>query len=175
MTARIALAGWFGADNLGDELILRSLTEELAKRGMAPVALSVNAESTERDHGIEAIQHRSPLQSPTLLRALRNVDALAVAGGLIQAETSPWNLPFHTSRIWAARMARRPVVSVGLGVGRVRGAAGRALAVRSLRHANRLVVRDSDSQRRLQNWGLRQRSHRRRSRHRTAHRPGGAR
>lgn len=153
MTARIALAGWFGAGNLGDELILRSLVEEVRRRSMTPVAVSVHAEHTERDHGIEAVEHRSPLQTPKLLRALRSVDAVAVAGGLIQSETSPWNLPFHTSRIWAAKITRRPVVGVGLGVGRVPGAAGRALAVRSLRQVGSLSVRDSDSQRRLQNWG----------------------
>ena len=154
MTRRIALAGWFGSQNLGDELILRSLVEALRARGAQPVAVSIDPAATQRNHGIESVAHRHPAQSPALVRALRGVDGMAVAGGVIQSETSPWNIPFHTSRLWAAAAARCPAAAVGIGVGQVPGPLGRGLARRALRRLHTLAVRDRDSAERLRGWGL---------------------
>lgn len=153
MTRRIAIAGWYGSDNLGDELILASLVRSLRARGAEPVAITVDAGRTGRDHGIETVTHRSPSQSPALRRALDGCDGMAVAGGIIQSETSPWNIPFHTSRLRAAGR-RLPVAAVGMGVGRVNGPFGRSLSRRSLSRFRRIVVRDADSARRLRSWGL---------------------
>lgn len=153
MTRRIAVAGWFGSDNLGDELILHCLLEALAARGADPVAISIDAARTRREHEVAAVTHRSPAQSLALRRMLREADAMAVAGGLIQSETSPWNIPFHTSRFRTGR-PRIAMAAVGLGVGHVRGLVGRALSRSSLRRFCRIVVRDADSARRLRSWGL---------------------
>lgn len=153
MTRRIAIAGWYGSDNLGDELILQSLVRSLRARGAEPVAITIDAGRTGRDHGIETVTHRSPSQSPALRRALDGCDGMAVAGGVIQSETSPWNIPFHTSRLRAAGR-RLPVAAVGMGVGRVNGPFGRSLSRRSLSRFRRIVVRDADSARRLRSWGL---------------------
>ena len=153
MTRRIAIAGWFGSDNLGDELILQSLVRSIRDRGAEPVAISIDGAATSRDHGIATITHRSPSHWTALRRGLYGCDAMAVAGGLIQSETSPWNIPFHASRLRAAS-PRCPAAAVGLGVGHVHGRLGRVLARNSLRQFRRVVVRDADSARRLRNWGL---------------------
>ncbi len=153
MTRRIAVAGWFGSDNLGDELILRSLIRSIQARGAEPVAISIDPAGTSRDHGVAAVLHRHPGHSAALRRALVDCDAMAVAGGLVQSETSPWNIPFHASRLWAAPY-RRPAAALGMGVGHVHGRLGRSLASRSLRPFGRIVVRDADSARRLRSWGL---------------------
>ena len=153
MTRRIAIAGWFGSDNLGDELILASLVTALRARGAEPVAITIDAARTGRDHGIATVTHRNPSQSPGLRRALRDVDGMVIAGGVIQSETSPWNIPFHTSRVRAVG-SRVPVAGVGMGVGHVHGTLGRRLGRRALRRLRRIVVRYADSARRLRNWGL---------------------
>ena len=153
MTRRIAVAGWFGSDNLGDELILQCLVQALRDRGAEPVAVSIDSARTSRDHGIGSVTHRNPSQWLSLRRALRDCEGMAIAGGLIQSETSPWNIPFHTSRLWAA--ARRcPMAAVGMGVGHVHGLPGRSLGRNSLQRLRRIVVRDADSARRLRSWGL---------------------
>ena len=154
MTARIAVAGWFGSDNLGDELILRALTRALRVRGAEPVAVSIDPGGTGRDHGVEALRHRSPADSPALARSLRKADGLIVAGGIVQAETSGWNLPFHASRLLAARPTGGRSAAVGLGVGQVSGRLGPALARAALGRLGAIVVRDHDSARRLARWGL---------------------
>ena len=153
MTRRIAIAGWFGSDNLGDELILQSLIGSVRARGAEPVAISIDPTGTIRDHGIATIIHRHPGHSMALRRALRDCDGMAIAGGLIQSETSPWNIPFHTSRLRAAGRDW-PMAAVGLGVGQVHGPLGRSLARSSLRRLRRIVVRDADSARGLRSLGL---------------------
>ena len=153
MTRRIAVGGWFGSDNLGDELILQSLIHAVRARGAEPVAISIDPAGTSRDHGIAAILHRHPGQWMALRRALGGCDGMAVAGGLIQSETSPWNIPFHASRLRAAE-PRCPVAAVGLGVGHVRGRLGRVMAQNSLRRLRRVVARDDDSARRLRSLGM---------------------
>ncbi len=151
-TRRVAVAGWIGSDNLGDELILRSLATSVRRRGAEPVAISIDPVSTNRTHRIEAVSHRSPLHNRKLARSLRAMDGLIASGGLIQTETSIWNIPFHTGRFRAG--AGLPAAAVGLGVGRVRGAIPRWLARRALGRMDRVVVRDHDSAERLLGWGV---------------------
>ncbi len=152
MRARIAIAGWFGSDNLGDELILRALARRLQERGAQPVAVSIDTTVTERTHRIDAVRHRSPLDTRRLERFMLDMDGLLVTGGLIQTETSMWNVPFHTTRIRSARLV--PGCAVGLGVGRVTNPIAVAIARRALNRLHTIVVRDHDSAERLLGWGL---------------------
>lgn len=152
MTRSVVIAGWFGSDNLGDELILRALTRRLRARGVQPVAISIDMDSTERIHRIGAIHHRSPFDTRRLERSMRGMDALVVTGGLIQTETSIWNVPFHATRMRSARLI--PGCAVGLGVGRVASPIAVAIARRALSRLAPIVVRDHDSADRLLGWGL---------------------
>ena len=163
MALRIALAGWYGSDNLGDEMILSCMATALRARGVEPVAVSIDPEQTAAVHGVEAVAHRSPLDSAALRRSLRGVHAMVLSGGVVQSETSPWNMWFHMSRLRAYRRSgsapsthrpRAAVAAIGLGAGHVRGAGGRRMAVAEIRRACNVVTRDADSARRLRDWGV---------------------
>ncbi|MCY4370345.1 MAG: polysaccharide pyruvyl transferase family protein [bacterium] len=152
MTRCVAITGWFGSDNLGDELILRAVVRELRRRGADPVAVSIDTSATERIHRIGAVNHRSPLDTIRLQRSLRSMHGLVVTGGLIQTETSMWNVPFHSLRMRSARLI--PGCAVGLGVGRVTSPIAVSIARRALGRLSPIVVRDHDSAERLLGWGL---------------------
>ena len=162
MALRIALAGWYGSDNLGDEMILRCMATALRVRGVEPIAVSIDPERTAAVHGVEAVPHRSPLGNAALRRSLRRSHAMVLSGGVVQSETSPWNMWFHMSRLRAYRRsasatrgrARAVVAAIGLGVGHVRGAGGRRMAVSEMRRARHVVTRDAASARRLRGWGV---------------------
>ena len=162
MALRIALAGWYGSDNLGDEMILSCMAAALRARGVEPIAVSIDPERTVAVHGVEAVPHRSPLGSAALRRSLRRSHAMVLSGGVVQSETSPWNMWFHMSRLRAYRRsavathrpARAVVAAIGLGVGHVRGAGGRRIAVSEMRRACHIVTRDAASARRLRGWGV---------------------
>ena len=165
---RIALTGWYGSDNLGDELILRAMTSAVRARGAEPLVVTIKrsrpAGSKAANPGADepscagdaadGILHRSPVHHLSLTRSLRDVGAMAVSGGVMQAETSVWNVPFHTSRLLAASTARCRIAAIGLGVGAVPDRFSRGLIRRALRPADVLVVRDRESAARLHRWGL---------------------
>ena len=138
----VVVAGWVGSTNLGDELVFAGLRRLLAARSAHTTAISRDSEATQRLHGTDATAASDPR---ALWRTVRAADALILGGGgLVQDETSPFNLPYHLARPALAEAASRPWAGIGLGVGPVRTAAGRRLA-RLLRRAEGVSVRDTTS------------------------------
>jgi polysaccharide pyruvyl transferase CsaB len=148
---RVVVAGWAGSTNLGDELVLAGLLVELRRAGLTPTVLSVDPAGTRETHGVDAVSGSDPR---AVLAAVAQADAVVLGGGgLLQDETGPFNLPYHLSRVWAARGRRTPVVGLGLGAGRLHTAVGRALVRRSLAGVP-LTVRDAPSAALLERLGL---------------------
>ena len=138
-------------------MILSCMAAALRARGVDPVAVSIDPERTAAVHGVEAVAHRSPLDGAALRRSLCSAHAMVLSGGVVQSETSPWNMWFHMSRLRAYRRsvpARPLVAAIGLGAGHVRGAGGQRMAVSEMRRACHVVTRDADSARRLRDWGV---------------------
>lgn len=148
----VLVAGWIGSTNLGDELVfagLRALAREL---GISVTAISQDPAHTARIHGVAAVRARPRRVG---IQALRRADAMVLGGGgLIQDETSPFNLPYHLARVAAGRAARLPWVGLGLGVGPLHTGLGRRLAG-TLRHATAITVRDAHSAAVLEGVGVR--------------------
>ena len=128
------------------------------------MAVSIDPERTAAVHGVEAAAHRSPLDGSALRRSLSGARAMVLSGGVVQSETSPWNMWFHMSRLRAYRRSapapssqrreRAAVAAVGLGAGHVRGACDRRMAASEMHRAFRVVTRDADSALRLRGWGV---------------------
>ncbi len=145
-------------------MILSCMIAALRARGVEPVAVSIDPDRTAAVHGVEAVAHRSPLDGAALRRSLCNAHAMVLSGGVVQSETSPWNMWFHMSRLRAyGRSVSAPsnhegeravIAAIGLGAGHVRGAGGRRMAVSAMRRACHVVTRDADSARRLRDWGV---------------------
>ncbi|WP_052664319.1 polysaccharide pyruvyl transferase family protein [Nitriliruptor alkaliphilus] len=111
----VVVAGWLGSTNLGDELLFRALTRQLRARGAEPTAISTDPAATTAVHGVEALPHLDP---PAWWRAARADRRLVLGGGgLLQDESSRWNVPYHLSRVAVGRGAGARVVAVGLGGG----------------------------------------------------------
>jgi polysaccharide pyruvyl transferase WcaK-like protein len=138
---RVALAGWIGSTNIGDELLVATATRELQQRGASVVAISARPAATRRDHRIEAV---SAFRPDEMWRTLGAVDALVLIAGTMQDVTSPFNLPLHTLPLRMA--ARRGVRMVGAGIGvDVHAAVGKHLVRNALAPFAEITVRDSAS------------------------------
>ena len=149
----VVVAAWTGAGNLGDELIFIGLREKLWARGARITVVSKNPEESRRERGVAAVGHTNVRG---LWEALDTADALVFGGGgVIQDLTSAFNLPYHVSRLWAARARRVPFAVVGVGVGPLTTAFGRRLARASLAPAAGIGVRDEPSAAALEELGLR--------------------
>jgi polysaccharide pyruvyl transferase CsaB len=148
---RVLVGAWIGSTNLGDELLLAALRRKLAARGAAVAAISLNPAATRSAQAVGAVPHRRPAR---IWSALGSADAfLFGGGGLLQDETSRFNLPFHLSRVWAAHARGLPVAGVGLGAGPLTTPSGCAMVGRSFSGCP-LSVRDADSAALLRGLGL---------------------
>jgi polysaccharide pyruvyl transferase WcaK-like protein len=123
---RIAVAAWIGSPNAGDELVHAGLRRHLDALGI---------------DGAPAGRLRTP-----------GADGLVLGGGgLLQDETSSFNLPYHLAPVLTARV---PVAGVGLGAGPLTTRAGRALTRLALARAVAVSVRDRASADLLEAVGL---------------------
>lgn len=144
MTAkrRIFVSGWVGAANLGDELVFRSLKDKLQSRDVDVTVVSRDPEATRAVHHVDAVGW---YDARGVLAGIKRSDALILGpGGLLQDETSIWNLPAHLHRVFLAKVARTPVLGLGLGVGPLHRASSRRI-VRTALGSVPITVRDDAS------------------------------
>ena len=143
MGDRAVVAAWVGSTNLGDELVFSVLRRLLADRGVEAAVPSLDPVGTAAAHQVEAFGHLDPRG---LRRHLQSANALVFGGGgLLQDETSIWNLPWHLSRIRAARRAGLPWAGVGLGASGLTTPRGRRQVAAALVNHVAVAVRDQRS------------------------------
>lgn len=136
----VLVAGWIGARNVGDELIHAEVRRALRDRGHEAVAISESPDDTRRTHG-DAIDLRA---APAALR--RCSGFVLGGGGLLQDTTSTLNVVRHGLVPWGGRIARRPGLAIGLGLGPLSTPIGRRLSRRVLSSVGGpVVVRDASS------------------------------
>jgi polysaccharide pyruvyl transferase CsaB len=139
---RVTVAAWIGSANAGDELIFAALRDKLLARGTHVTAISTRP-GTGGDTGVTDVGHLAPV---AVLGAIRSSDALVFGGGgLLQDQTSPFNLPYHLSRLVVARATGTPRAVIGVGVGPLYTAVGRAQVRAALRGTTAVSVRDHGS------------------------------
>ena len=145
---KVALSGYYGFGNVGDEALLAGLSAGLSSAGFEPLVLSNDPTATRALHGVAA-RHRVG----GLPLALLECGALiSGGGGLLQDKTSSRSLAYYLSVIRAARAAGRRVVVYGQSVGPL-SAEGRRKVARTLAGLP-LAVRDEASRELLAELGL---------------------
>jgi len=142
---RIALSGYYGFGNAGDEAILAASLAGLRDRlpDADFVILSADPDATAVQHDVEA-RPRWPLWS--VWRTLRGADLLLLGGGgLLQDSTSALSLRYYLAVLRLARLTRTPYAIFAQGIGPLRGRMGRWATARCMRRAAAITVRDQAS------------------------------
>ncbi len=157
----LAILGWYGSPNLGDEAELAAILAALARLPHPPHAtvFSIAPARTQAQHGaypggLTALP-RNPL-APAALRALRRARVLILGGGgLIQDQTSIYNLPIFTAFALLARARGCALQWWGVGVEPLVTPFGRAQARLLVRLAapGAAGLRDANSARLLRGAG----------------------
>lgn len=155
---KVIVAGFYGASNLGDELILRSIREGLERADPA-VQVWVAAENphnVERDHGLQAYARKQHHDS---LYSARTAAAVVVGGGGLWHDYTFERAGglvglFRGAQISIAgfgilpllgRMFELPYHVVGMGVGPLAHPDARRLVRFLAGHAESIYVRDEES------------------------------
>src|SRR5437763_7457099 len=148
----VLVSAWVGSTTIGDELVFASLVRKLRARDISVTAVSVDVDTTGRDHDVRAVGHRDVRAQ---IGALSSVDAVVLCGGgLLQYTTSPFNLPYHLARPVVARRRHRRGAAIGIGAGPLDRRVARWLVRRGLRGVRPITVRDDHSRGLLHNLGL---------------------
>ncbi|NPV69674.1 MAG: polysaccharide pyruvyl transferase CsaB [Firmicutes bacterium] len=151
---RLAIAGYYGFGNTGDEAILESTI--LALRSQIPGAefsvLTNDPEGTRAAHGVNVVPRLSPL---AVARALRESDLLVFGGGsLLQDATSLRSLLYYLSVLLSAQALGKPTMVYANGIGPVNSRAGRMATRLVLNRVSAMTLRDDDSARQVRMLGI---------------------
>ncbi len=145
---RVAVSGYYGYGNLGDEALLAGLLGQLRQLGAEPLVLSGDPELTSSLHGVEAAHRYRGLPA-----ALRRSDALVSGGGgLLQDSTSSRSLTYYLGVLRLARLLGLKTMVYGQSIGPLSDR-GRRRVARVLKRVP-LAVRDDTSMKLLDGLGL---------------------
>ncbi len=148
---RVILSGYYGAGNGGDEALLASLLQMLPPQ-VAPIVLSRAPAHTRKQYQVEAVDSRSPAQ---VLEAFREAAGFIWGGGsLIQDVTSALSPLYYCTLMALAQSRGLKTLAWAQGVGPLQRPFTRWLARQTFRGCSGISVRDAQSARLLQTWGL---------------------
>ncbi|MCU0315625.1 MAG: polysaccharide pyruvyl transferase CsaB [Fimbriimonadaceae bacterium] len=151
--AKLVLAGYFGAGNLGDDAILMGFANAIETRGHGFQVIAKSPELLMRNLGIRGLL-RSDLGE--IREALQSSDALVFPGGSIfQDVTSVKSVAYYANLVAMAKKANKKVILLGQGVGPLNRWLGKRFAVRAFNSADAIAVRDPGSAQTLKSLGVR--------------------
>ncbi|MBR1846078.1 MAG: polysaccharide pyruvyl transferase CsaB [Oscillospiraceae bacterium] len=152
--AKILIAGYYGFGNLGDELLLKAIVQEIRQtdpEGEITV-LSARPAETGREFGVRTIHRTEPLG---LLRGLRRCSLLLFGGGtLLQDATSRRSLGYYLSLLSLARHMGKPVMLYAQGIGPLLHPGDQRRVARALEQVQTITLRDRDSELLLRKMGV---------------------
>lgn len=148
---RVALCGYYGMDNAGDEALLASLLQMLPD-DVTPLVLSGNPSQTRARYGIEACNRQS---IRSVIQALRHCDAFVWGGGsLMQDATSALSPIYYGGLMLLAQRMGLKTIAWSQGIGPLHRGTTRWLTRRSLQGCDAISVRDPGSATLLKDWGI---------------------
>ncbi len=159
---RVVLAGWYGAANLGDELILAVFVDWVREAGATPVVISVNPHFTTAVFGTEAVVYTD---LPAIVETMADADLVVLGGGGLFQDYDAFDVPslerFPARNVsqfaqffYLARELGLPAAVLGQGVGPLRGADARAITADVFNRAQASSVRDDESAALLRTIGV---------------------
>lgn len=139
----VLISGYYGFENLGDELILKVLVDELKARQVKITVLSQNPKKTAADYGVNAIKRTSFID---VVDALASTNLfISGGGGLFQDVTGPMSAVYYGGLIHLARFFDVPVVFWAQGVGPLKRQFSRRMTASALKKCEKITVRDEKS------------------------------
>lgn len=148
----IAISGYYGFENFGDEAILSVLTKELKTREHNITVFSKNPQRTSAKLAVNSVYTFS-LKS--IINTIKNCDVLISGGGsLLQDATSLKSLFYYLFVIFLAQHYKKDVIIFAQGIGPLKNPVGRWLTKSLLKKCKYITVRDEKSLFLLRGWDL---------------------
>lgn len=150
MAKKVAISGYYGFKNFGDELILSILTEELKENDVT--VFSVDPEYTRSTYNVKTARTFNPLD---IIKTIATTDVLISGGGsLFQDATSIKSVIYYAFVLGLAQILGKKTIIFAQGVGPLYHPISRFLVRNLFRRCNTISVRDEKSLNLLQNWRI---------------------
>lgn len=144
-------SGYYGFDNFGDDAVLYVLVKLFSKKYDLTV-FSANPEKTSKEYNVKSVYSFDYLK---VLSEIMKSDVLISGGGsLLQDVTSKKSLIYYLGLIFAATLLKKDVIIFAQGLGPFRSKISQILTKLALKRCKLITVRDTDSQRLLNDWGI---------------------
>ena len=151
---KIAVSGYYGFQNLGDDAILHAISG-MFRQFPVPVELTVlsnDPADTVRQYGLNAAPRFSP---KALFRTLKECDILISGGGsLLQDTTSSLSLLYYLAVMHLAQLLGKPVVVYANGIGPLVKGRNRRMVRRVIERCALVTLRDQQSLQELKRLGV---------------------
>lgn len=152
MSKRVAISGYYGFRNFGDELILSILTKYLLERDCDVTVFSSNPSYTKNTYNVKSVRN---FNIRKVLQTLWNCDVLVSGGGsLFQDVTSIKSLLYYGFVLYMAQLFGKRTIIFAQGVGPLNSGISRFLVRHLFSRCDYVSVRDERSYELLQSWGI---------------------
>lgn len=145
---KIVVSGYYGFDNLGDELILQTLIQYAKSRQCEITVLSQNPQKTTEQYGVSAIPRTHLVE---IFKCFAQSHLLiSGGGGLFQDTTGPASPIYYGGLILLADYLKLPVIIWGQGVGPLKQPLSKMMTQWAFSKAHPILVRDEKSKTMIQ-------------------------
>lgn len=152
MVKKVAISGYYGFKNFGDELILSILTEKLKQKDVEITVFSVDPDFTQNTYGVSSVKTFNPFD---VFKTIFNCDVLVSGGGsLFQDATSIKSVIYYSFVLFLAQILRKKTIIFAQGVGPLYSPLSRFLVKNLFKSASAVSVRDEKSFLMLNEWGI---------------------
>ncbi len=155
---KAVLIGFYGVGNLGDELMLFTITQWLRHQGIETTVIGEGADAITRDHGLPA-ESNIPIipvwsikdswfrgRAWQLIQIFRRHDIVIVGGGDLLRDDNGWKQFVYTlEKLILGIVLGKPTFMVNVGIGRPDTSYGRFGLRTILPRLRSIIVRDSRS------------------------------
>lgn len=149
---KVAISGYYGFKNFGDEAILTLLVNHLKSINSDITVFSSDAEYTQKKLHVNAINSFNIKQ---VFNILKNTDILISGGGsLLQDATSLKSLIYYSFLIFIALLFRKKVIIFAQGIGPLNNFLSGFLVINLLKNCSLVTVRDEKSQQFLNKYNI---------------------
>ena len=153
---KVAILGYYGFGNLGDELLLSACIDMLTRCGLGLESIAVLSNSpdeTSQHFGVKAVNRWRFREVVSVLRESESL--LLGGGGLFQDTTSVKSCVWYWGIVRLARLLGCRVWAIGQSVGPLKSRVSRVITGNALRACEVLHVRDDRSRTLAESLGCR--------------------
>ncbi len=147
---KVCVSGYYGFKNFGDEAILSVLTKHLKDADVT--VFSSDPQFTEEIYGVKSVRS---FDLRKVIETIKNTDVLISGGGsLLQDVTSLKSLVYYSLIIALGLLFNKKVIIFAQGIGPINNKFAQIIVKNLLKQCQLVTVRDENSLKLLENWGI---------------------